>query len=104
MCCHVVRRDGVVSAVAQILSIVCWPHPLIHVMRAELSRTLEEVCDNHVVQWADAADYARTLLDLVLTSRETTPSLRAIGFIPPRPKLEDRFAHLLDARRRDSSG
>ena len=76
------------------------PPPLVLVLNHELARAREEVCDNHVLAEGDGRRYARTLLELseMLAPAKVSPS--ALSLFPPRWRLEERVAGLLDTRRK----
>ena len=68
-------------------------------MNRQLTKSREEVCDNHVLQFDDRFSYARTLLALTESCRpvgEARPGLEMSG---TRWSLADRVAGMLDTRR-----
>ncbi len=99
-CAHVLHRHHWVGLLQRIAAIVFWPHPLVHVVNRDLSRRLEELCDNHVLESREAASYARTLLEVLEKSGAAAPVTAGVGLLPPRWKISDRIAGLLDQRRR----
>jgi WD40 repeat protein/beta-lactamase regulating signal transducer with metallopeptidase domain len=99
-CAHVLHRHHWVGLLQRIAAIVFWPHPLVHVVNRDLSRRLEELCDNHVLESREAASYARTLLEVLEKTGAVAPVTAGVGLLPPRWKISDRIAGLLDQRRR----
>ena len=99
-CAHVLHRHHWVGLLQRIAALVFWPHPLVHVVNRGLSRRLEELCDNHVLESREATSYARTLLEVLEKSGVVTHVATGIGLLPPRWKIADRIAGLLDERRR----
>lgn len=99
-CGHILNRDHFWGLLERCVQIVLWPHPAVHLIRQELSRAREELCDNYVLRVARVPDYARTLLMISEQSGHDQPRyLSAIGFLQgPRP-LESRVRALLDSRR-----
>ena len=99
-CVHILNRDHFWGLLERCAQIVLWPHPAVHLIRQELSRAREELCDNYVLRAARVPEYARTLLMISQQSGHEQPRyLSAIGFLQgPRP-LELRVRALLDSRR-----
>jgi beta-lactamase regulating signal transducer with metallopeptidase domain len=104
-CAHALRRDALVGLIQRFAAILCWPNPLVHLMNRELESAREELCDNHVLQAADPADYASSLL-AVAESRPFAADLDALLGLPMiarRGSLESRIAALIDPRRRSET-
>ncbi len=99
-CAHIIRRDVAVGLVQRLLAILCWFHPLIHVLNRRLSRAREEVCDNYVLRNGEPGRYARTLLTVAehVTAARAIPA--GVGLLQPHWKLENRIAGLLNRRRK----
>ncbi len=99
-CSHILNRDHFWGLLERCVQIVLWPHPAVHLIRQELARAREELCDNYVLRMARVPEYARTLLMISEQSGNEQPRyLSAIGFLQgPRP-LELRVRALLDTRR-----
>jgi beta-lactamase regulating signal transducer with metallopeptidase domain len=98
-CAHVLRRDSWVRLLQRLAGVLFWVHPLVHLLNRRLDHAREEVCDNHVLAHADAAEYAETLLTV---SQICYPTPRLEGYltmIPYRHNLERRVAGLLETRR-----
>jgi beta-lactamase regulating signal transducer with metallopeptidase domain len=98
-CAHVLRRDSWVRLLQRLAGVLFWVHPLVHLLNRRLDHAREEVCDNHVLVHADAAEYAETLLTV---SQICYPTPRLEGYltmIPYRHNLERRVAGLLETRR-----
>jgi beta-lactamase regulating signal transducer with metallopeptidase domain len=98
-CAHILRGDTWVGLLQRFAGIVYWPHPLVHYLNGQLARAREEVCDNHVIRFADRCGYARTLVALTESCRPAGMSSPALGFLDARWSLADRVAGLLDPRR-----
>jgi beta-lactamase regulating signal transducer with metallopeptidase domain len=98
-CAHVLRRDSWVRLLQRLAGVLFWVHPLVHLLNRRLDHAREEVCDNHVLVHADAAEYAETLLTV---SQICYPTPRLEGYltmIPYHHNLERRVAGLLETRR-----
>ena len=48
----------------RLIAVAFWPQPLLHFLNRELSRSREEICDNHVLRFAEKVGYGETLLKL----------------------------------------
>lgn len=96
---HLQRRDHVVVILQEILQTLLWWHPLARLVNRELTRAREEVCDNYVLQTADAESYSEALLTI---SRLLYPPTETAGATPlwgDRWNLESRVSSILDERR-----
>jgi beta-lactamase regulating signal transducer with metallopeptidase domain len=99
-CAHFLRRDHLTGLWERLVQIVFWPHPAIYLLRRELARAREELCDNYVLCGGDSPHYARTLLEISQRAGGRTASCwSAIGFLHAPRRLEVRVAGLLDKRR-----
>lgn len=99
-CGHILNRDHFWGLLERFVQIVLWPHPAVHLIRQELSRAREELCDNYVLRNARVPDYARTLLMISQQLGHDQPRyLSAIGFLQGPHPLESRVRALLDSRR-----
>lgn len=98
-CAHVVRGDHWARLLQRLAAALYWPHPLIHLLNRRLDQAREEVCDNHVLAFADAPAYAETLLTV---AQLCYPTPRLEGYLTMMPRqypLERRVADLLEERR-----
>ncbi len=96
---HLQRRDHVVLLLQEIVGTLLWWHPLALLVNRELTRAREEVCDNYVLQTADAEAYSEALLTI---SRILFPATETVGATPlwgSRWNLENRVSSILDERR-----
>ncbi len=96
---HVLRRDQLVLLLQQIIGVLLWPHPMIHLLNALLARAREEVCDNYVLEVAAPTEYGHTLLRVCELMPAPQTLRGTTGMLGGRWKLEDRIADLLDTRR-----
>ncbi|MGC1276274.1 MAG: M56 family metallopeptidase [Planctomycetaceae bacterium] len=94
--CHVARGDLWFAALVSAARTLCWPHPMVHLYAAVVSRSREELCDDRVLESVAATDYSRTLLTLSERSR-ALPA--ALALFPHRESLSARIARLLDPHR-----
>jgi beta-lactamase regulating signal transducer with metallopeptidase domain/Leucine-rich repeat (LRR) protein len=97
---HVRRRDNLIGLLQRLVSIVWWPHPLVHLLNRRLSQTREEICDNYAITYGEKHEYARTLLQLSTRQSGHMPLAPMVGLLQSRWRLEDRIAGLLDDGRR----
>jgi beta-lactamase regulating signal transducer with metallopeptidase domain/uncharacterized GH25 family protein len=98
-CAHVVRGDHWARLLQRVAATLYWAHPLIHLLNRRLDQAREEVCDNHVLAYADAPAYAETLLTV---AQLCYPTPRLEGYLTMMPRqypLERRVADLLEERR-----
>lgn len=98
-CGHILGRDSFVALLSRSVTMILWPHPLIHLMNRELARGSEEVCDNHVLAHVEPRNYVQTLLDIALMIRDQSTPIGAVGMFSQNWQLEDRIRDLLDTRR-----
>jgi beta-lactamase regulating signal transducer with metallopeptidase domain len=95
---HLARRDHRVVLLQDFLATAIWFHPLVHAFNRILSRTREELCDNHVIGFVDRPEYCETLLRLATGSRPV--HLRgASPMFTSQWSLEARIVGILDGRR-----
>jgi beta-lactamase regulating signal transducer with metallopeptidase domain len=97
-CAHVVLRHPLEGMLQRIVSLLFWPHPLVHLLGRELAQAREEVCDNFVLDQTAATDYARTLLKMAEGASGRRPAA-SLTLLPLRFRLEQRIAGLLNPRR-----
>jgi beta-lactamase regulating signal transducer with metallopeptidase domain/uncharacterized GH25 family protein len=98
-CAHVLRRDPWVRLLQRLAAALYWVHPLVRLLNRRLDQAREEVCDNHVLAYADAPSYAETLLTV---AQLCYPVPRLEGYLTMMPRhytLERRVADLLEERR-----
>jgi beta-lactamase regulating signal transducer with metallopeptidase domain len=92
---HVQRQDMLWHLVSEILLIPLAFHPLSYVLRNRLAETREMACDALVAeQVLPATDYARSLLDVAGTLRDSASPLHALG-ISESATLERRIRALI---------
>jgi hypothetical protein len=94
-----VRRDSWVRLLQRLAGVLFWVHPLVHLLNRRLDHAREEVCDNHVLAHAQAAEYAETLLTVSRICYPTPHLEGYLAMIPRRHNLERRVAGLLETRR-----
>jgi beta-lactamase regulating signal transducer with metallopeptidase domain len=98
-CAHVMRHDPWVRLLQRLAAALYWVHPLVHLLNRRLDQAREEVCDNHVLAYADAPSYAEALLKV---AQLCYPVPRLEGHLTMMPRhytLERRVADLLEERR-----
>jgi beta-lactamase regulating signal transducer with metallopeptidase domain len=98
-CAHVVRGDPWVRLLQRLASVLFWVHPLVHLLNHRLDQAREEVCDNHVLAYADAPAYAETLLTVAQICYPVPRSEGYLTMMPRHYNLERRVADLLEERR-----
>jgi beta-lactamase regulating signal transducer with metallopeptidase domain len=94
-CSHIARHDLEIGLLQASTRVLLWPHPLIHIYSAILSRSREELCDNLVLLNVSPTDYARTLLTLGERLRGL-PVVAGVSLFSRRHSLSARIARLLD--------
>jgi hypothetical protein len=95
---HVKGRHGWLGLLQRLSSIVFWPHPLVHLVARDLSRSQEDLCDNAALDEGARTDYARILVDLAERPNRATAGL-IHGMNGTRFPLESRIRGLLDPQR-----
>jgi len=98
-CAHVIRRDTWLGVLQRLAGALFWPHPGVHYVNRQLTRTREEVCDNYVLRGGDPCGYARTLLALTVACRPFAAGRPGLGLLGSRWTLADRIAGLIDPGR-----
>ncbi|WP_459558334.1 M56 family metallopeptidase [Lacunimicrobium album] len=94
---HVKRRDPLWQVVVELTKVIYWPQPVLWLALRQIERLREQACDDLVLNsGVSAADYARSLLDVVSQGR-----LRriwpAVGVaIVSTPSIEMRLKTILD--------
>lgn len=79
---HIKRCDTVVALLMTILNIVHWFNPFVWAALALARKDIETMCDLAVLRRTeDRLGYARTLLSLAKTTRNTSPRLAAALFM-----------------------
>lgn len=97
-CAHAMRRDPAMVLLQRLTAAVFWVHPLIHLVNRDLSQAREEVCDNHVLRVAGAAQYSRTLLRIA-ESMKPEDGVLSVALLPWQWSLEHRIRGILSERR-----
>jgi beta-lactamase regulating signal transducer with metallopeptidase domain len=100
---HIARRDPWVNLAQQIARVVFWPHPGVLWLNQQIICAREEICDNFVLQGANSADYAQTLLDLAERCGGARFAVSLLGMFSRRWSLEKRIADLLNPSRISST-
>jgi HEAT repeat protein/beta-lactamase regulating signal transducer with metallopeptidase domain len=97
---HVVRRDCLVQAIAQLARAVHWFNPFAHLAVARLRAEQERACDDLVLATgAEASAYAGHLLEIACAFRaERCPPWAALVMARPS-QLEGRVLAILDDQR-----
>ncbi len=88
---HVRRRDSYFQALEGLTTIIFALHPLVHLLRAEISRFREMACDAEVLarEGCRPRDYAATLLRLAEFG--VAPQVRGIGMFGAFTQLKRRI-------------
>ncbi len=97
---HVVRRDTLGCALAELACALYWPHPLVWLAAARLRQECEQACDDAVLERGEKASlYAEHLVDLVrgLTRRE--PQFEGGIAMARVTDLEHRLKAMLNSNR-----
>jgi beta-lactamase regulating signal transducer with metallopeptidase domain/5-hydroxyisourate hydrolase-like protein (transthyretin family) len=102
-CAHILRRDPYFNAAQQVVSIVFWPHPSVHWLNRQIAQAREEVCDNFVLLYGNATDYAQTLLELAEHCGGATFPLALMGLFSRRWTLEERISGILKPGRKKTT-
>jgi beta-lactamase regulating signal transducer with metallopeptidase domain/polyhydroxyalkanoate synthesis regulator phasin len=96
---HIRRNDQWIVLFQKMVTILFWPHMLIHILNRQLIKAQEEVCDNYVLESTDSADYSRTLVDVAeIIPLNGYPSA-SVGLYHNRFPLRERVTQLLNHRR-----
>ena len=98
-CGHIRRHDLAFELLLKVVLAVFWPHPLVHLMAAQVRRLREEMCDNFVLAWEFPAKYAEILLQLAVGKRLGESRLLGLGMFARTHRLEERVTSLLAANR-----
>jgi beta-lactamase regulating signal transducer with metallopeptidase domain/5-hydroxyisourate hydrolase-like protein (transthyretin family) len=98
-CAHILRRDPLVRFLQRLAVVLFWVQPLMFLLNRRLDHAREEVCDNHVLEHAEAPDYAGTLLTVAQVCYPI-PNLEGyLTMMSSHHNLEHRVAGLLDESR-----
>jgi hypothetical protein len=81
-------------------TIVLWFNPFVHVLANDLTRTLEELCDNAALEHGSPSSFARLLVRLAEGQGRLQLEGLALGVLDDRISLERRVRGLLDPSRR----
>jgi beta-lactamase regulating signal transducer with metallopeptidase domain len=96
---HLTLNHLHVAFVARLTGIAFWPNPLIHLLRKQILRAQEEICDNVASQVAGATCYARTLLEFAQGLSPAPLNTSALALLGPEISVESRIVGLLNPRR-----
>ena len=102
---HIVRRDGAVTLLQNLIGIAFWFHPLVHALNRRLARAREELCDNFVLTTPGSTGpgYSRLLLRIAQWIEEEAPLPTTASLWTSHWKLETRVAGILDQHRNRST-
>jgi TonB family protein len=94
---HVARLDWPLQICAELMRAIYWFHPLAWVATRRLRREGERACDDSVLNSGiEASDYAKQLLELASTLRNSVRSWSSALAIARETNLEGRFSAMLN--------
>jgi TonB family protein len=94
---HVARLDWPLQICAELMRAIYWFHPLAWVATRRLRREGERACDDTVLNSGiEASDYAKQLLELASTLRNSMRSWSSALAIARQTNLEGRFSAMLN--------
>ena len=94
---HVARLDWPLQICAELMRAIYWFHPLGWVAARRLRREGERACDDSVLNSGiEASDYAKQLLELASTLRNSVRSWSSALAIARQTNLEGRFSAMLN--------
>jgi len=93
---HIRRRDWSTRLLANIVCALYWFHPLVWMAARKMRDESEVACDDQVVEMGiAAADYARHLLDIAVSSRNIRGLSMVAVPMASAPKIEGRLKTIL---------
>ncbi|MFN0168452.1 MAG: M56 family metallopeptidase [Bryobacteraceae bacterium] len=97
---HVVRRDTIGCALAELACALYWPHPLVWFASARLRQECEQACDDAVLEQGEKASlYAEHLVDLVRGLTRRQPQFEGGIAMARVTDLEHRLKAMLSSNR-----
>jgi len=89
---HIYHRDQLTGLFQRFILLFNWWNPFAHALSAALSRSREEISDNHVLLLSDSKEYARSLLGFVehnnLLKRHPFATAMASAHIPLKERVK----------------
>jgi beta-lactamase regulating signal transducer with metallopeptidase domain len=96
---HLARRDQVELILQHVVAIIFWFHPFVHILNRRLTRSREEICDNHALSMTDGPSFGRALLRIAELAPCRNPGRLSLPLMTSNWSLESRISGILDERR-----